>query len=92
MNKPYRVARDFPRMPTTMNMPARKAEEDLSVPRTQGRPTLLRYRLQIDRQTKTSFSDQAEAEKAARAIKNAHPVVQVAIYDAETEQHTVVEK
>ena len=79
-------------MPTTMNMPSRKSEEDLVVPRTQGRPKLLRYRLQIDRQTKSSFSDQAEAEKAARAIRNAHPVVQVAIYDAETEQHSVLEK
>ena len=34
-----------------------------------------RYLIQVDRQTKSSFDDKATAEKVAKAIKKAHPVV-----------------
>ena len=40
-----------------------------------------RYLLQVDRQTKRSFADVAEATKAGEAVKKAYPVVMVSIYD-----------
>ena len=57
----------------------------------QGRPVLHRYRIQVDRQTKSSFDDKAAAEKIAKAIKKAHPVVQVAIYDAESNERALID-
>jgi hypothetical protein len=41
-----------------------------------------RYRLQVDRQTKKTFTTSEEAEAAGRLIKNAHAIVQVSVYDA----------
>jgi len=41
-----------------------------------------RYRLQVDRQTKRSFTTLDAAEEAGAAIKLAHNVVQVSIYDS----------
>jgi adenylyl- and sulfurtransferase ThiI len=41
-----------------------------------------RYRLQVDRQTKKSFTTLEAAEAAGRLIKNAHAIVQVSVYDA----------
>jgi len=41
-----------------------------------------RYRLQVDRQTKRSFATLQSAAEAGLAIKNAHPIVQVSVYDA----------
>ena len=41
-----------------------------------------RYRLQVDRQTKKTFTTMEEAEAAGRLIKNAHAIVQVSVYDA----------
>ena len=41
-----------------------------------------RYWLQVDRQTKKSFSMLAPAEEAGALIKKAHPIVQVSIYDS----------
>ena len=41
-----------------------------------------RFLLQVDRQTKESYATTEEAEKAGLAIKTAHPIVQVAVYDS----------
>ena len=41
-----------------------------------------RYWLQVDRQTKGSYTTLASAEAAGETIKNAHPVVQVSVYDS----------
>ena len=41
-----------------------------------------RYRFLVDRHLKASYQTPEAAEVAALAIKQAHPVVQVAIYDA----------
>ena len=40
-----------------------------------------RYRLQVDRQTKESYTTYEAAEAAGMAIKKAYPVLQVAVYD-----------
>lgn len=49
-----------------------------------------RYRLQVDRQVKSSFSSFEPAETAAKAIKKAHPIVQVSIYDADEHHETII--
>ncbi len=49
-----------------------------------------RYRLQVDRQTKNSYATHDAAEAAGAAIKKAHPVVQVSIYDAKDSEITVL--
>jgi hypothetical protein len=56
----------------------------------QRRPTLGRFRLQVDGQLKTSFSSFEETEKAGRAIKQAYPIVQVSIYDAQEHQKKIL--
>ena len=45
------------------------------------RPDGGRFRLQVDRQTKESYTTYEAAEAAGMAIKKAYPVLQVAIYD-----------
>lgn len=66
----------------TKVMAKKEATEDLTPKAGQGRPVLGRFRLQVDRQTKSTFESSEEAEKAGQAIKKAHPIVQVSIYDA----------
>jgi hypothetical protein len=46
------------------------------------KPEIGRFRLQVDRQTKASFTTYEAAEQAGMVIKKAHPAVRVAIYDA----------
>jgi hypothetical protein len=77
----------------TINMPKKEKEsaEAVSPPASQARAPLGRFRLQVDRQTKSAFASLSDAEKAGRAIKKAHPVVQVSIYDAEESQQTVLD-
>ena len=66
-----------------------EAEEVLKV--DQRRAALGRFRLEIDRQLKASFSSFVEAEKAGMAIKKAYPVVQACVYDAEEHQQKILE-
>ena len=77
----------------TMNMPPKKREADDDDPLlvSQRRPKEERYRLQVDRQTKASFSTMDSAEKAGAAIKKVYPVVRVTIYDAESNATKVME-
>ena len=93
MNRTLRVVTDRPRMAATIKaVPKKQTEDEVQESRSgQGRPVLHRYRLQVDRQTKSSFHDKDAAEKAAKAIKKAHPVVQVTIYDAEAEERVIIQ-
>jgi putative ABC transport system substrate-binding protein len=49
-----------------------------------------RFLLQVDRQTKTSFSTYEDAEKAGLVIKKNFPVVRVAIYDSVTSENKII--
>jgi hypothetical protein len=40
-----------------------------------------RFRLQVDRQTKASYTTYEAAEAAGLAIKKGHPILQVTVYD-----------
>jgi hypothetical protein len=55
------------------------------------RPERGRYLLQVDRQTKGSYTTPEAAQSAALAIKTAYPIVQVSIYDSVDNTSTLVE-
>lgn len=59
-------------------------------PRSQVRPSNRRFLLQVDRQTKSSYESLEEARTAGQRIKDAHPVVEVTIYDSTGEEGRVV--
>jgi hypothetical protein len=61
--------------------PKKEVVEEAPVRKGQLRPTQERYLLQVDRQTKRSFADPKEAQKAGEAVKKAFPMVMVTIYD-----------
>ena len=46
------------------------------------KPDIGQFLLQVDRQTKRSYASLDAAEEAGAAIKIAHKIVQVSIYDA----------
>ena len=48
---------------------------------TQGKRPDDRFRLQVDRQTKESYTTYEAAEAAGLAIKKDYPILQVAVYD-----------
>jgi hypothetical protein len=64
-----------------INMPPKEVIEEAPVRKGQLRPTQERYLLQVDRQTKRSFADVEEAQKAGETVKKAYPMVMVSIYD-----------
>jgi len=76
----------------TMTIPKKERDTEESLPATRGqkREPLERYRLQVDRQTKASFSAYAPAEKAGNAIKKSFPKVQVTVYDSQESKTTVL--
>jgi hypothetical protein len=48
---------------------------------SQGKPIEGRFRLQVDRQTKSTYTTFEAAEAAGMAIKKGHPLVHVGVYD-----------
>jgi formylglycine-generating enzyme required for sulfatase activity len=78
-----------------MKMPVKndveKSPETEDVFSQRRRPELGRYLLQVDRQTKGSYTTSNAAQSAALAIKTDHPVVQVSVYDAVENTNTIVE-
>ena len=55
------------------------------------RPERGRYLLQVDRQTKCSYTTSEAAQSAALAIKTAYPIVQVSVYDSVDNSNTLVQ-
>ena len=63
----------------------RSKEADIEMPRDpahQRKKPEERFWLQVDRQTKSSFTTLEAAEAVGEVIKKAHPIVQVSIYDS----------
>jgi hypothetical protein len=58
-----------------------KQEIEQQVLSQRKRPEVGRFLLQVDRQTKASFTTREAAEMAGQVIKDGHPVLQVAVYD-----------
>ena len=88
--KPIRATKEASRT-ATMTTPKKEAAEPIMVKAGQARAPLGRFRLQVDRQTKATFASMDEAETAGKAIKKAHPIVQVSVYDAEQSAQTLLD-
>jgi hypothetical protein len=82
LQAPVRAEKEYLRMAAKITV-KKAAPEEVVLKVDQSRPTLGRFRLQVDRQTKATFEDFDDAEKAGKAIKKAYPVVQVCVYDAQ---------
>jgi hypothetical protein len=61
----------------------RKTPEDETGPEapSQRKEVEGRFRLQVDRQTKSSYATFEAAEAAGLAIKKSHPILHVGVYD-----------
>ena len=68
--------------------PAKDAEDMLS---QRKRPERGRFLLQVDRQTKGSYTTSEAAQAAALVIKKGYPIVQVSVYDSVDNTNTLVE-
>ncbi len=55
------------------------------------RPERGRYLLQVDRQTKGSYTTSEAAQEVALVIKKKYPIVQVSVYDSVDNSNTLVE-
>lgn len=76
-----------------MKMPVKddsekEVEEEFS---QRKRPERGRYLLQVDRQTKGSYTTSEAAQAAALVIKTKFPIVQVSVYDSVDNSNTLVE-
>jgi len=63
----------------------RAKEAEIETPRDpahQRKKAEERFWLQVDRQTKGSYTTLAAAEAVGEVIKQAHPIVQVSVYDS----------
>jgi hypothetical protein len=79
--------------PRQMKMPAKDGtEHDVDeVISQRKRPERGRYLLQVDRQTKGSYTTPEAAQSAGLAIKTGHPIVQVSVYDSAESTNLMVE-
>ena len=79
--------------PRQIKMPAKdEPEKEVLEPFSQRkRPEAGRYWLQVDRQTKGSYTTPEAAHAVALAIKKGHPIVQVCVYDRVESTNTMVE-
>ena len=68
---------------------AEEPVQDLVTQRKQ--PDSGRFRLQVDRQTKKSYTTYKAAEAAGLAIKKDYPIVQVAVYDGVDGVNKIIE-
>ena len=75
------------RMPAKTNQVEQEAEEVFSQSK---RPERGRYLLQVDRQTKNSYTTSEAAQSAALAIKTGYPIVRVSVYDSVEHTHTII--
>jgi hypothetical protein len=78
------------KMPAKNNQAEQEADEVFSQSK---RPDRGRYLLQVDRQTKNSYTTSEAAQSAALAIKAGYPIVQVSqvsVYDSVEHTHTLV--
>jgi hypothetical protein len=70
---------------------ARAAKATVSdIPAGQTKPSLQRFLLKVDGQTKTTFPTLEAAEKAGLTIKKAYPIVRVSVYDSVVGGQTII--
>ena len=72
-------------------VPRKESSEEAPSQRKQTEAGPGRYLLQVDRQTKGSFSTFEAARSAAVQIKTGFPILQVSIYDSVSKSRTQVD-
>jgi hypothetical protein len=77
--------------PRQFKMPEKAEAEPEEVFSQRKRAEPGRYWLQVDRQTKGSYSTAEAAHLAGAVIKRGHPVVHVTVYDSVESANTTVE-
>ncbi len=79
--------------PRQIKMPVKddSAKEPEEVMSQSRRPERGRFLLQVDRQTKASYTTAEAAQAAALLIKKGYPIVQVSVYDSVDNSNTLVE-
>ena len=79
--------------PRQIKMPAKDSSEQEveEVLSQRKRPERGRFLLQVDRQTKGSYTTSEAAQAAALVIKKKHPIVKVSVYDSVDNSNTLVE-
>lgn len=61
--------------------------------RTVSKPPLIEpFHVPVDRQLKSGHETYDAAEKAARGIKKRYPKLQVTVFDAKEQRHTLIEQ
>jgi hypothetical protein len=69
-----------------------RGDEPAANPSGQGkRPEAGQFQLQVDRQTKLSYGTYEAAERAAMAIKQSYPTVQVSVYNTGEGSRKIIE-
>jgi hypothetical protein len=86
-----RPKREFLTMATMTKPKKEGADETLPPISGQKRPQLERFHLKVDGQTKRSHATLEAAVKEGKAIKTAHPVVKVSVYDSEEHERTNID-
>ncbi|MGA8611684.1 MAG: hypothetical protein WB760_08170 [Xanthobacteraceae bacterium] len=76
-----------------MKMPVKESSEQEieEVFSQRKRPERGRFLLQVDRQTKASYTTSEAAQAAALVIKKKYPIVKVSVYDSVDNSNTEVE-
>ena len=76
-----------------INMPVKdNSEQDAEEVFSQRkRPEPGRFLLQVDRQTKGSYTTSESAQAAALVIKKGYPIVQVSVYDSADHSNMLIE-
>ena len=79
--------------PRQIKMPVKESSEQEveEVLSQRKRPERGRFLLQVDRQTKGSYTTSEAAQAAALIIKKNYPIVKVSVYDSVDNSNTLVE-
>ena len=75
----------------TVTLPADHEEPAPEFFRQRKRPENGQFRLQVDRQTKASYTTREATEEAGLAIKKTYPILQVVVHDAAEGMHKTIE-
>lgn len=76
---------------TTITMKQDRQEHSEERVGQQKKPDTAQFRLQVDRQTKRSYTMYDAAVKDGLAIKSSYPLLQVAVYDRLASAETIIE-
>ncbi len=88
-----RGATNFPSRAARVKRPISSDDRTLAAsPKHAPSPLIEHFHVAVDRQLKSGYRTYDAADKVAQAIKRKYPQLQVTIYDAKEQQHTIIEQ